>query len=127
MAKWEINKYVWDKTLSNSVTLNILYKYVLFVNKNTNGYFDKQMGIMTRIHKKKFIEEKSIIWDILPRTRYVIVSLKNESYKLGQVRDLDPQEFVSMQHAYANLSVNRHFYLSFYEKTYTKVSLLLLV
>jgi hypothetical protein len=61
MAKWEINKYVWDKTLSNSVTLNILYKYVLFVNKNTNGYFDKQMGIMTRIHKKKFIEEKSII------------------------------------------------------------------
>lgn len=127
IRKWEINKFVWDKTLSNSITLNMLYKYILFVNKNTKGYFDKQMNIITRIHREKYEKEESVIWDILPATRYLIISLKNESFMHDTVIGLSPPDFTRFRAAYANLRVNKFFYLGFYEKTYYKTSLLMVI
>lgn len=123
--KWEINVYIWDRTLSNSITLNILYNYMIWVNKNTKGYYDKSMNIRSRIHRKKLIEEKSIIWDILPRTRYVIVALKYFGYKISVCNVAASGINIDIEYVLINLHRNKFLYLGYYEKTYSKTSLLM--
>ena len=123
--KWEENVFIWDKTLSNSATLNILYKYMIWVNKNTKGYYDFKMNMRTRIHRKKFLEEKSIIWDVLPRTRYVIVNLKYFGYETCPIVENGVE--VDKEYEFINIKRNRNFYLSYYDKTYNKAPLTLLV
>jgi len=106
--KFELNKYIWDKTLSNAVVLNILYKYMVWVNKNTEGYYDRKMNIRSRVHVRLFLEERSIIWDILPRTRYVIISFKYLGYECGENIT---NEGISLteQYEFINLSKNKKF------------------
>ena len=122
--KWELNVYVWDKTLSNSITLNMLYTYMIWVNKKTEGYYDRQMNIRSRVHRKKFIEEKSIIWDVLPRTRYVIIALKYFGYEQSSINIANDIN-VGIEYKINNLCIDKKFYLGYYEKAYSNTSLLM--
>ena len=127
--KWDLCLSFWDIIFQDSVSLNILYKYMIFVNKNTKGYFDKQMNIGTRVNKIRISGVQmpvfSIIWNILPRTRYVIINLKGVAYETTY-DSIYIKKYQTNKYK-INLSHNKNLYLSYYEKTYSKTSLLMFV
>jgi len=49
---FEENNTVWNKILEESVSLNILCQYMLYVNKNTKGYYYYKYEILTKIKYK---------------------------------------------------------------------------
>ena len=134
--KNSMNYFHWDRILNNSLSLTILYKYMYYVEKNTRGYFNKKMNIQIVINEFKEDKEgeSGLIWSVLPRTRYVIMSLKNLAYSekalfvtrdgKNPYKDIDPHIYAREK---VNLVRNRNFYLSYYEKTYNNTSLLMLV
>jgi len=83
-AIFEENNMVWNKILGDSVSLNILYEYMLYVNKNTKGYYYYKYGILTKIKSIKLYELSNIPWSILPETRYTIMAMRYVQWNIGK-------------------------------------------
>jgi hypothetical protein len=125
---------VWNKILGDSLSLNILYEFMLYVNKATNGYYFNEYNIMTRMRIEKLYKENSIPWDILPRTRYVIMNLRYVQInmfvkyiiKLSYTDKKDVTFYEGLMGDY-RLKSMKNMYLTLFEKTYSDVSLLSII
>lgn len=106
-AFFENNGTVWSFILGNSISLNILKKYMIWVNENTQGYYYKNMDILVKKDIVKLFKLSSIPFDILPKTRYVIFNLYYVDYS---VNNLGRNKYSILE--------KKNFYLSLFEKTY---------
>lgn len=149
---FEVNGLVWNKILGNSLSLNILHEFILFANKNTNGYFYHSKGISTKPTSIKLYELSNIPWDILPRTRYVIMSMRyvqqnvynntiindnvNLEASVNEETDINILDDAIL--LYKNSEIPQYvpdfriknmknYYLSFFEKTYCDNTLLITI
>jgi len=121
-AFFEVNNQVWNIILGNSVSLNILKQYMLWVNKNTKGYYFYEMNILPKYNIKKLFEISSIPFDILPRTRYVIMQLRFVNNGLSNVLEQETEVIVLPDYRIKDV---KNLYLSYFEKTYAVDSSLL--
>jgi hypothetical protein len=107
---------------------------MLYVNKATNGYYFNEYNIMTRMRIEKLYKENSIPWDILPRTRYVIMNLRYVQInmfvkyiiKLSYTDKKDVTFYEGLMGDY-RLKSMKNMYLTLFEKTYSDVSLLSII
>jgi hypothetical protein len=129
---FESNGTLWNKILGNSLSLNILYEFILYVNKETKGYYFYEYNMMTRLKIKKKYFDSNIPWDILPRTRYVIMSLRyvqtNKAIQYN-LKLTDGKSVVSSKVLMDDyrMKVKKNMYLTLFEKTYGNVSILVLI
>ncbi len=111
---FEVNNTVWNIILGDSISLNILRKYMIWVNENTEGYYYKNMNILVKKNIRKLYELSSVPFDILPTTRYIM-------FRLYYFNDGDLR---LNQNGYGIIYM-KNSYLSFFEKTYAAKSSLL--
>ncbi len=114
---FEVNNTVWNIILGDSISLNILKKYMIWVNENTGGYYYKNMNILVKKNIRKLYELSSVPFDILPTTRYVIFCLY---YFIGGI-EREWREYLEK----CNVLYMKNLHLSFFEKTYAVKSSLL--
>jgi len=88
--------------------------------------------MMTRLKIKKKYFDSNIPWDILPRTRYVIMSLRyvqtNKAIQYN-LKLTDGKSVVSSKVLMDDyrMKVKKNMYLTLFEKTYGNVSILVLI
>jgi hypothetical protein len=145
--KFEVNNTIWNIILGSSVTLNILEKYIIWVNKNTKGYFYKEMNVRTKILYVRLLNRSLIPWNILPNTRFVLFNLKYIQYTTDEYYSFHQHEKLQVNYdenysKTLNLLLERHpewnmeripdyklidlknIHLAYFEKTYSPVSVL---
>ena len=119
---FEVNNQVWNIILGDSISLGILKEYMLWVNKNTKGYYFYKMNILPKYNIKKYHKLSSIPFDILPRTRYVIMNLRNINNNF--LKDLEILNNKIKMPDY-RIREMKNLYLTYFEKTYAVDSSLL--
>jgi hypothetical protein len=137
---FEQNNMVWNKILENSVSLNILYEYMLYANKNKKGYYYYKYNILTKIKSVKLYEISNIPWSLIPKTRYIIMSMRYIQENCNQSIFSDDKTIDKTYRKFTQEDLNnrilsvpnfkikncKNLYLSLFEKSYINTSLLYL-